>query len=210
MYRSMNGTAIGILVLLVVLLGIGLLVMGEKDIVNYPPKNSIIVAFGDSLVEGVGATEGNDIMSVLGGLIGREITNLGVSGNTTEDGVKRMKEVSEYDPGIVILLLGGNDTLRRIDENTTEANLRTLIEFFQANGSVVVLLGVRGGILSDRKADMYETLADEYGAVLVDDVLDGILLRPEFMHDGIHPNDRGYALIAERLEEVFEKHALVP
>ncbi len=204
----MQAKAIGI-VCLIALFGIGYLLMGDAPVTNYPPKNEVIVAFGDSLIEGVGATTGKDMVSVLGGLIGVDIINLGVSGNTTADGVARMEKVTEYNPGIVILLLGGNDTLRRVEESVTEANLRTLITFFQGNGAVVVLLGVRGGILSDRKADMYEALAEEYGAILVDDVLDGILLKPELMHDGIHPNDRGYALIAERLSDVFRDYELM-
>jgi lysophospholipase L1-like esterase len=62
---------------------------GREVITNYPPKNERIVAFGDSLVAGVGARDGNDLMSQLEKYIGRPITNLGVSGytqaNTTRD-----------------------------------------------------------------------------------------------------------------------------
>ena len=56
-------------------IGIGALLLGGllwyflvsgDDITNYPPKNEVIVAFGDSLVFGQGATEGNDFVSLLG------------------------------------------------------------------------------------------------------------------------------------------------
>jgi acyl-CoA thioesterase I len=180
----------------------------DNEIRNSPPKNTTIVAFGDSLVEGVGATSGNDLFSQLAKRVGQPIENLGVAGNTTADGVTRMNAVTKLDPGLVILLLGGNDTLRRIPVETTEANLRTLITTFQGNGAVVMFLGVRGGILGSEREDMYERVTREYGVMYVPDILDGILLKPEFMHDGIHPNDAGYARIAERLEEVFEEYGL--
>lgn len=92
----------------------------------------------------------------------------------------------------------------------TEKNLRTLIEHFEANGAVVVLLGVRGGLLTDTKADLYESLAREYGTVYVSDVLAGILLSPELMSDSIHPNDAGYARISARLYDIFRTYELVP
>ncbi len=195
-----------------VLIGLGIIailcalffIFKSDAITNYPPKNEKIVAFGDSLVFGVGATQGSDFVSVLGRSIGRDIINLGVSGDTTQDGLSRIDEVLEEDPGTVILLLGGNDYLRRIPEEKTRENLETLIETFISNGSVVVLLGVRGGILIDGREAVYEELSQAYGTVYVPDVLSGIFLKPELMFDGIHPNDAGYAIIAERLIEVFK------
>ncbi len=197
---AIAGVALGVLVLLFV---------GGKDVPkNYPPKNATIVAFGDSLVEGQGATEGNDFVSQLETRIGRPIENYGVGGNTTKDGVARMGEIIERDPGLVLIVLGGNDTLRRIAIEETERNLRTLIGTVIEKGSVVMFIGVRGGILGTEREDMYERVADEYGAIYVPDILDGILLTPELMHDGIHPNDAGYAQIADRLAQVFKEYEL--
>ncbi len=180
----------------------------EKDITNYPPKNEKIVAFGDSLVFGMGATSGHDFVSLLATKLNRDIVNLGVSGNTTADGIARMHEVLENDPGVIILLLGGNDYLRRLDETKTRANLSTLIETFQKQGAVVVLLGVRGGIIRDGRGEMYEELSEKFHTLYLEDVLDGIFLKPELMFDGIHPNDAGYAIIADRLHEIFVEEKL--
>ena len=198
---------IGLSIVSVVLLY--LFFRGTDTITNYPPKNETIVAFGDSLVYGYGATTGNDFVSVLGRKIGRPIINLGVSGNTTADGVVRMEEVYAHAPGIVLLLLGGNDTLRRVPVSTTEANMRTLIQGFIEAGSVVVCIGVRGRVFNSDREAMYERVAKEYGAVYVPDILDGVLLKPERMFDGIHPNDVGYALIADRLYDVLRVHELI-
>ncbi len=177
-------------------------------VTNYPPKNATIVAFGDSLVSGYGATPGNDFVSILSRTIKRDIMNQGVSGNTTADGLLRVEEVFEVDPGIVILLLGGNDFLKRVPEPTTRANLSALIEQLTKGGAVVVLLGVRGGVFGDSSEVLFEELSEQYGTIYVPDVLDGLFLKPEFMFDGIHPNDAGYARIAERLRTVFEEYDL--
>jgi lysophospholipase L1-like esterase len=58
----------------------------QPQIKNYPPSGTDIIAFGDSLVEGVGATLGNDLVSTLSKNIGVPIVNLGHSGDTTADG----------------------------------------------------------------------------------------------------------------------------
>ena len=196
-----------------ILLGVGIIaVVGvailtfwpEAAITNYPSDGTTIVAFGDSLVEGVGATEGNDFVSLVSREIGEPIINMGVSGNTTQLGLDRLDEVLAKDPKIVILLLGGNDFIRRVPRATTEGNLRTMIERIQARGAIVVLLGVRGGILSDGFDAMYEDLAATYGTAYVPDVLDGLFGKNEFMADGIHPNDRGYQVIAERVAKEVE------
>lgn len=181
----------------------------EGVVTNYPPKNTTIVAFGDSLVYGQGSTAGNDFVTGLAKRIGRPIANLGVPGDTTADGVARIAEVEALDPGLVLVLLGGNDTLRRVPVETTEKNLQKLISSFQARGAVVVFIGVRGGVLGGGEREtMYERVAEEYGAIYVPDILAGILLKPELMHDGIHPNDAGYARIADRLADVFKEYEL--
>lgn len=183
---------------MVVIVGI-FIFLPETTIKNYPSRGSTIVAFGDSLVEGYGASPGNDFVSVLSQDISEPIINLGVSGNTTELGLSRIDAVLAKDPKIVILLLGGNDYLRRIPRETTEANLRTIIERIQAKGAMVVLLGVRGGVLLDGFDAMYENLADMYGTAYVPDVLDGLFENNQLMSDGIHPNDAGYKIIAGRV-----------
>lgn len=187
------------------LFGFGIFIFWpEATIKNYPSGGTTIVAFGDSLVEGFGATSGNDFVSVLSKQIGEPIINLGVSGNTTEMGLARVDEVLKQDPKIVILLLGGNDYLRRIPKERTRQNLATIIERIQAQGSMVVLLGVRGGILGDGFASMYEELSETYQTAYVPDVLDDLFGNNKYMSDGIHPNDAGYKMIADRVSDELQ------
>jgi lysophospholipase L1-like esterase len=168
-------------------------------ITNYPSAGTEIIAFGDSLVAGVGATPGNDLVSLLEAEIEQPIVNLGISGDTTADGLARIDTVTSRDAKVVILLLGGNDALRNIPLDTTRENLSRIIVDIQSRGAVVVLLGVRSGILADRYEAMYKELSNTYHTAYVPDVLSGVFGRPTLMADPIHPNDLGYQKIAGRV-----------
>ncbi len=176
----------------------------KNEIVNYPPKDGTVVAFGDSLVKGVGAAEDLGFISVLQGKIGEEIVNLGVPGDTTRDGLARIEEVRVLEPRIVILLLGGNDYLQKIPKEETFTNLKTIIKTLQQDGTLVVLLGVRGGLLTDGYDEAFDDLASESGVVFVPDILDGVFGKASLMSDAVHPNAAGYALIAERVYEAIK------
>ncbi|MES3030858.1 MAG: GDSL-type esterase/lipase family protein [Patescibacteria group bacterium] len=178
----------------------------NQDIINYPPKNNTVVAFGDSLVKGVGATEGNDFITLLSDKINTPILNLGVSGETSLQGLSRVDSVIAENPGTVILLFGGNDYLRKVPQAETFVNLREIIMKLQSSGAMIVLLGVRGGLLNDRFDTDFERLAKEMKTLYVPDVLDGLITHQEFMSDTIHPNDAGYARIAEKVYEVMEDY----
>lgn len=178
---------------------------GNETITNYPPKNQTVVAFGDSLIEGVGATTGNDFVSIVGRNLGINIINKGVSGDTTASALGRINDILTLNPGVVIVLLGGNDEIRRIPKIDTFQNLGKIIENLESSGAVVVLLGVRGGILYDTREGDYKDLSKKYHTAYVSNVLDNLITDRKYMSDGIHPNDLGYAIIAERVTPVLKK-----
>ena len=171
---------------------------------NTPPTaRGDWVAFGDSLTQGHGADEGGDYPTQLAKRLRLKIRNLGVSGNTTADGLARLDQALQLQPRVVLLCLGGNDALRSVPADETFANLGTMIDRFHQGGSFVVLLGVRSVGLSDKNAKRFEQLAKSKRVLLVPNILDGILFNPALMSDEVHPNDKGYAKIAERLEDVL-------
>jgi acyl-CoA thioesterase I len=161
------------------------------------------VAFGDSLTEGYGATgESADYPSQLSRRLGVEIQNHGVSGETSADALQRLPQIEALNPRVVLLCFGGNDVLRGMPREQMFANLGAMIDRLQARGSFVVLIGVRGsGLLSDANASGFEELAEQKRVKHISNILDGLLTQPSLMADYIHPNDAGYAKIAERLEE---------
>ncbi len=193
---------IGAILTIVFLAGIGYLIIrpAKTPVI----ENKTIVAFGDSLVKGYGATEGNDFVSVMSRDLGVPIENMGVSGDTTQAALARIDTVTDLNPGIVIMVIGGNDILRRIPISETRENIATMLSVFRAHGTKVILVGVRGGLLNDPYRDLYKSLAEEYDAIYVSDILSGLLGNTELMSDPIHPNDAGYDRIAKRLAKVIE------
>lgn len=174
------------------------------DVTNYPSQGTDIIAFGDSLVEGVGGS-GGGFVSVLEQEIGQPIINLGRAGDTSGDGLARLNELNEYDPKVVIVLLGGNDYLRRLPQEQTFRNLEAIIENIHERGSMVLLLGIQGGILRDNFEAEFERLAQRHKVAYVPNILRGLLGREEYMYDQVHPNDAGYAQIAERVLPILER-----
>ncbi|MHB1330836.1 MAG: GDSL-type esterase/lipase family protein [Minisyncoccota bacterium] len=177
---------------------------------NYQIKNSKsdgkdIIAFGDSLVAGVGSEGGGGFVKMLSDDLRVTIVNLGVSGNTTRDGLERIGILDNYDPRIVLVLLGGNDFLRKVPEEEIFSNLEKIILNIQSNGSAVILLGVRSGVLSNRYDGAFEDLAEKLGAAYVPDVLNDVFGVQELMYDTLHPNDAGYRIIANKVKPALEK-----
>jgi acyl-CoA thioesterase-1 len=169
-----------------------------------PTTGTSIIAFGDSLVSGAGATAGNDFVSVLSRRLGTPIINAGRGGDTTRTALARLDEdVLARNPRIVIVLLGGNDFLRRVPKKETFANLGMIVERIRARGAAVVLLAIDVGVIRDPYAEEYEALARRTSAALVPDVLDEIIDKQQHMADGIHPNNRGYRIVADRVEPVL-------
>jgi len=167
---------------------------------NLESHGTHIIAFGDSLTAGYGANAGEDYPSDLAKLLGREIINAGVSGDTTESALARLDaDVLQHDPRIVIIGLGGNDFLRGEPIATTEANLRNIIKQVQAGGAMVVVLGFDFPSLTANYGNMYKRIASDDHCLLIPGMLHGIIANPALKSDEIHPNAKGYQLMAERV-----------
>ena len=131
---------------LVVLIGVGLLAgfwLLRPDMSRgaRPTTGESIVAFGDSLVAGQGAGPGQDFVSVLSTRLGIPVINAGRNGDTTSAALARLdRDVLAWNPRIVIVLLGGNDFLRRVPGEETFGNLGTIVADIRRHGSAVVLV----------------------------------------------------------------------
>lgn len=178
----------------------------DGTVKNTPLRSSgPILFFGDSLVEGVGATAGHDLPALLTKQLGEPVLNYGVAGDTTRQGLVRVKGAAAEHSRLVLILLGGNDFLQKVPRDETFANLKSIIAAFQSDGAAVVIVGVRSGIVGGGADDRYEALAEETGSAYVEDALKGVFGDPALMSDAIHPNDRGYEKIAARLTPVLRK-----
>jgi len=172
--------------------------------VNFPPTaTGPWVAFGDSLTEGYGASEGNNYPALLGNRLKITIINKGKIGDTTADGLQRLDEVLQLQPRVVLLCLGGNDSLNQESKKQTFANLAAIIDRLHQTGSFVVLIGIRSASLRDRNESYFRQLADDKHLLYIPNLLKGVAFKPIYMSDAIHPNDEGYKQIAVRLEKVL-------
>ena len=172
---------------------------------NYPSSGETIIAFGDSLIEGVGATKENDFVSLLSARINTPIINLGHSGDTTAEALARIGDVLSKNPKVVMVLLGGNDFLKRVPKHEMLSNLEQIIITIQNKGAVVVLLGIRGGLIADGYESDLRALAEKTRSAYVPNVLKGLIGNPKYMDDSIHPNNVGYAIIADHIYPVLLK-----
>jgi acyl-CoA thioesterase I len=175
-----------------------------QDVANLSSPNSGIVAFGDSLVEGVGS-RGGGFVTLLSKELGMAIANLGRSGDTTASALQRVSLVTERKPALTLILLGGNDFVRRLPQEETIKNLERIISIIQASGSAVLLIGLDAGLLGGDEGKIFEKLSLKYRTAYVPDILDGIHGNPKLMADLLHPNDLGYALMAERVLPTLQK-----
>ena len=177
----------------------------SANVANLDSRGTTIIAFGDSLTAGVGGAPGEDYPSRAAQKAGVQIINAGVSGDTTAAAWERLEQdVLAHDPRIVIVGLGGNDYLRRVPIGDTEKMLRQIVRRIQQQGAMVILLGFQFPSLGPSYADMYERIADDEKCLFIPDVMDDILDNPSMKSDEIHPNARGYDLMAERVADPLE------
>jgi acyl-CoA thioesterase I len=168
--------------------------------------HDVIVAFGDSLTHGTGASSDAAYPAVLASLTGRTVINAGVPGDTTASALQRLPEVlADHHPRLVLLCLGGNDMLRKHTETATENNLRLLVQTIRASGAEVVLIAVPEPRLFGGAPDFYTRIAEDMRLPLEDDVFNDVLKDNRLKSDAIHANAAGYRVVAERLAEFLRE-----
>lgn len=176
---------------------------GIKNV--YTAAGKTLVCFGDSLTAGQGAPPGFDYPSILARELPLPVVNAGISGDTAAKALLRVeKDVLSKDPKIVIVELGPNDFLRTGGrwEGVEGAfqNLETIIEKIQNYGAVVVVAGVS---INYEIGQRYQKLAERKGALLVPNIMGGVLGNTDLMSDQFHPNAKGYKIMADRFLEVL-------
>ena len=168
--------------------------------------NDVIVAFGDSLTYGTGAKEEESYPAVLASLINRKVIREGVPGERTAGGLQRIESVLEaHRPALVIMSLGGNDMLGKVNDAEITLNLRRIIQIIQARGASVVLFGVpRPGLITSAP-EFYAELAKELGIPYEGKIVTDVLYHPDQKSDMIHPNAKGYRRMAEAFAALLKK-----
>ncbi|WP_051207577.1 arylesterase [Saccharospirillum impatiens] len=170
-----------------------------------------ILAFGDSLTVGVGASNSNAYPAVLQQLTDIEVINAGASGETSAQGRQRLPGVlDQFQPDLVILCHGGNDFLRRQDTNGTKANLAAMIELMQSRGIQVVLIGVPEPGLFLSSARLYEELATQYDVPVENNIMADLQGNASLKSDQVHLNGEGYRQFAQAVSALLYDTGALP
>jgi acyl-CoA thioesterase-1 len=167
-----------------------------------------IVALGDSLTAGLGLPESQAYPALLQEKLDAdgyafEVVNMGISGDTSAGGLRRLDWALEGDVKVLIVALGANDGLRGLPVEQMKKNLAGIIERAKAEDITVILAGMEAPPNYGREYTaafrrVYPDLAREQGVRLLPFLLDKVagdaaLNQP----DGIHPNARGAEIVAE-------------
>jgi lysophospholipase L1-like esterase len=183
-----------------------------------PVEPGRVVFLGDSIT---------DIWKLAQSFPGKPYVNRGIGGQTTPQMLVRMfPDVIDLKPAAVILLAGTNDISHNTGPETeamVEENIQAIAELAQAHGIKVILCSLtpvsdytpRQQTKARPPADILRlnawlpvyaaksgaVFADYYAAV----VDDKGMLRAGYSEDGLHPNAKGYELLAPVAEAAIQK-----
>lgn len=173
-------------------------------------RETVIVAFGDSLVAGYQLAPGDSFPAKLEAALRQEGTNVkvinaGVSGDTTADALARLDWALPDEADAVIVELGANDGLRGFDLDETRRALDDILTKLKARDLPVLLTGMEaprnfGEDYSQRFRAMYAELAEKHDVLFYPFFLEGVAMNPELNQpDGIHPTAEGVDVIVQNI-----------
>jgi acyl-CoA thioesterase-1 len=134
-----------------------------------------------------------------------EMTNAGVSGDTSSGGRDRLDWSVPEGTDAVILELGANDALRGIDPKLTQLALSDILTRLKARKIAVLLCGMLappnyGSDYSARFNAIYPDLATAFGVPLYPFFLDGVAADARLNQaDGMHPTPEGVDVIVKNI-----------
>lgn len=167
--------------------------------------DAVVLAFGDSLTYGTGANASDSYPAQLERLIGRTVVSAGVPGEVSAQALARLPDaLQEHQPRLLVLCIGGNDFLRNLGMAQVAANVQTMVAVARQRGIDVVLIGTPERGLTVTPPSFYAEIAEQLGIPYEGKVIGEILRNSEFKSDPIHPNARGYRLIAERVAALLK------
>jgi lysophospholipase L1-like esterase len=192
--------------LVLVVLALSLAGCGERPRLEALPGDAVVLAFGDSLTYGTGASASESYPAQLEQLIGRRVVRAGVPGEVSAQALARLPGMlDEHSPRLLLLCIGGNDFLRRLGGRQAADNVRAMVKLARSRGVEVLLIGTPEPGFSVTPPAFYAAIAEEFRLPYEHDVIGDVLRDASLKADPIHPNARGYRIIAERIAEALKE-----
>ena len=178
----------------------------ERPKLERLPGDAVVLAFGDSLTFGTGASEDESYPAQLEKLIQRRVVRAGVPGEVTAQALTRLPEaLDEHSPRLLLLCIGGNDFLRRLGNQQAERNVREMVKLARSRGISVLLIGTPEPGFTVSPPAFYAGIAKEFRVPYEEGIIGQVLKDRALKADPIHPNARGYKVIAERVAETLKQ-----
>lgn len=181
-----------------------------------------ILVVGDSLSAAYGIAVEDGWVSLLAtalreGAAGSDskryrVVNASISGETTGGALARLPGLlTEYQPTVVVIELGGNDGLQGHPVAGIRHNLAQLVQLSQQAGARVLLLGIHippnyGSRYTQQFYASYELTAQKFDIPLVPFLLERVATHPELMQaDGIHPRAAAQPTMLDNVLPTLQK-----
>jgi acyl-CoA thioesterase-1 len=181
----------------------------------HPQKH--LVFFGDSLTAGYGVGPGQAFPDLIKHRLDSlhlpyQVTNAGVSGETSSGGRNRIGWVLRQPVDIFVLELGANDGLRGIPIAQTTANLQAIIDSVKAKypNAKMILAGMQvpqtmGSTYSTAFRNLFPQLAAKNKTALIPFLLQNVGGIPRLnQRDGIHPTAEGHQIVAANVWKILK------
>jgi len=178
-----------------------------------------LIGFGASSVEGVGDSQGGFFKRLGAKLatVGKphECLNFGIGGNTTRDMLPRIDQVRPHLPARVVVLLGSNDFVREADPEPLKRvpltehaqNVADILDVLGGPGTIFVSsfavcqrrTGISPSVFASYMSEALK-IATKRPITIWDLHAESLAWGDRYLaEDGLHYNDAGHELIAERL-----------
>jgi acyl-CoA thioesterase-1 len=195
-------------------LGLALMTAGSA-LAEAPAKPVKMVVLGDSLSAGLGLPASAAFPARLQKAlndkgIAVDMTNAGVSGDTSSGGRDRLDWSVPDGTQAVIVELGANDALRGIDPAITRTALSDIVSRLKARKIAVFLCGMLappnyGSDYAAKFNAIYPDLAKAFDVPLYPFFLDGVATDARLNQpDGLHPTAEGVDVIVEKILPMVE------
>ncbi len=185
-----------------------------------PAGEAVLLVVGDSISAEYGLKRGTGWVALLEARLAKEsmpvkVVNASISGETTAGGRSRLPALlAAHKPSHVVIELGGNDALRGLPLEMTEAHLTAMVEAARGSGARVLLAGIQvppnyGRAYTERFAGLFEKVARAQKVAVLPFILAGVADGPQAVRlmqaDRIHPNEEAQPRLLDNMWPSLKK-----